>query len=575
MARIPEHFIDDLISRADIIEIINTRINLKKNGREFTALCPFHDEKSPSFTVSPVKQFYHCFGCGAHGTAIGFLMAYDNLDFVSAIEELAQIVGMDVPKHGYSGEHKPPDLGYKILADATSLYQQQLKNKPQANAAVSYLKQRGVTGTIASKYKIGYAPPGWQFISDALHKDHSGDQLLAAGLTIKNENGKVYDRFRDRIMFPIHDYRGRVVAFGGRVLNDDKPKYLNSPETSIFHKGKELYGLYEAKSGAKTLDQLLVVEGYMDVIALAQHDIPYAVATLGTALTVDHLKRLFKVINKITICFDGDKAGREAAWKALNVALPYMQEGREINFFLLPQNEDPDTLVRKGKTQFESLLNEALSFSDFFIHKLKQNIDMSTLDGRAKFAANARPLIDQLPSGIYKQMLNQQIAKLAQIDLPQYKSNYQSPSKYKQWHKNKPDTFLQHISPVRLAISILLQHTQAAKSIIINDAWLKSDIPGTKLLYLLATALHDKSDLSSAALIERWRGQPEYQYLVKLINHHIDIPESIQEDEFIKTCELINKQITEQRSDYLIKKSKVETLSKNEKTELALLLSKK
>ena len=345
--RIPPSFIDDLLARIDIVDLIGQRIALRKAGKDFQARCPFHDERTPSFTVSPDKQFYHCFGCGAHGTAIGFLMEHDRLAFREAVEELAQRVGLVIPSDG-EPIRTGPDQGplYQVLEQAAELYRQQLRSHPEAARAVDYLKGRGLTGEIAARYGLGYAPSGWDFLLSRLGRDPAGRQrLLQAGL-ITDQDGKSYDRLRERIVFPIRDRRGRVIGFGGRVLGDGKPKYLNSPETPVFHKGRELYGLYEAQKARRKLERLLVVEGYMDVIALAQFGIDYAVATLGTATTPEHLQLLLRSAPELVFCFDGDRAGRDAAWKALQTALPLATGNQSLRFLFLPEGEDPDTLVR-------------------------------------------------------------------------------------------------------------------------------------------------------------------------------------------------------------------------------------
>ncbi len=355
---IPQSFIDDLMNRIDIVEVIDGRVPLKKTGREYTACCPFHNEKTPSFTVSPTKQFYHCFGCGAHGTAIGFLMEYEHLSFPESVEELARLAGVPMEYEGPSPNEpvrrKKDESLYDLLAKVDQYYRQQLRQHPQSRRAVDYLKQRGVSGEIAAEFGLGFAPPGWDNLERQLGQSAEvREKLVSTGMLIKKDSGGSYDRFRDRIMFPIRDRRGRTIAFGGRILPDnqekgDKPpaKYLNSPETPLFHKGQELYGLYEARQALRDITRLMVVEGYMDVVALAQYGIRYAVATLGTATTEEHLHKLFRLTPEIVFCFDGDRAGREAAWRALNNALPVMREGRQIRFMFLPDGEDPDSYVR-------------------------------------------------------------------------------------------------------------------------------------------------------------------------------------------------------------------------------------
>ena len=364
--RIPQHFIDDLIARADIVEVLGRRIQLKKAGREFKANCPFHDEKTPSFTVSPGKGFYHCFGCGAHGTALGFLMEYEHLSFVEAVEALASMMGVEVPREAGERPARRFDELYELMARVDRHFQSELRNNTEA---VEYLKGRDIDGDSARRYGIGFAPAGWSHLLDKFGKTPEEiERLLACGLIIRKDNGQHYDRFRDRIMFPIRDSRGRCIGFGGRVTGNDEPKYLNSPETALFHKGRELYGLDEARQAIRHIEKLVVVEGYMDVIGLARHGINFAVATLGTATTEEHLNRLFRLTDDVYFSFDGDRAGRQAAWRALETALPHMREGRQIRFVFLPEGEDPDSFVQQqGTAAFEAALDDGQSLADFLI----------------------------------------------------------------------------------------------------------------------------------------------------------------------------------------------------------------
>jgi DNA primase len=394
--RIPQSFIDDLVSRADIVEVIDSHVPLKKAGREHKACCPFHDEKTPSFTVSSEKQFYHCFGCGAHGTVLGFLMNYRHLEFVEAVEALAQRLGLDVPHEDDEGRPAtaPTAPLYELLARASSYYQRQLREHPERARAVEYLKSRGLSGEIAAEFKLGYAPPGWDNLTRALGPGEAErNQLVRAGLSVERSE-RAYDRFRDRVMFPILDRRGRTIGFGGRVLGDDTPKYLNSPEGAIFHKGRELYGAYQAISSSKTLQRVIVVEGYMDVVALAQHGVANAVATLGTSATSDHVEQLFRMVPDVVFCFDGDEAGRRAAWRALETALPRMRDGRQAFFMFLPEGEDPDSLVRsRGGEAFEKLAADAPSLGTFLFDRLVDQVDLGTIDGRSRMVELARPLL--------------------------------------------------------------------------------------------------------------------------------------------------------------------------------------
>ncbi|WP_009877418.1 DNA primase, partial [Pseudomonas aeruginosa] len=418
---IPQSFIDDLLNRTDIVEVVSSRIQLKKTGKNYSACCPFHKEKTPSFTVSPDKQFYYCFGCGAGGNALGFVMDHDQLEFPQAVEELAKRAGMDVPREERGGRghtpRQPTDSPlYPLLSAAAEFYKQALKSHPARKAAVNYLKGRGLTGEIARDFGLGFAPPGW----DNLLKHLGGDNLqlkamLDAGLLVENsDTGKRYDRFRDRVMFPIRDSRGRIIAFGGRVLGDDKPKYLNSPETPVFHKGQELYGLYEARQKNRDLDEIMVVEGYMDVIALAQQGIRNAVATLGTATSEEHIKRLFRLVPSILFCFDGDQAGRKAAWRALESVLPNLQDGKRVRFLFLPEGEDPDSLVRaEGEDAFRArITQQAQPLAEYFFQQLMLEADPATLEGKAHLATLAAPLLEKIPGNNLRLLMRQRLSEI-------------------------------------------------------------------------------------------------------------------------------------------------------------------
>ncbi|MBD9657553.1 MULTISPECIES: DNA primase [unclassified Pseudomonas] len=422
---IPQSFIDDLLNRTDIVDVVSSRIQLKKTGKNYSACCPFHKEKTPSFTVSPDKQFYYCFGCGAGGNALGFVMDHDQTEFPQAVEELAKRAGMDVPREdngrGGGRPRQPTDSPlYALLKAAADYYRQALKSHPQRRAAVEYLKGRGLSGEIARDFGLGFAPPGW----DNLLKHLAGDSLqhkamIDAGLLVENpDSGKRYDRFRDRVIFPIHDSRGRVIAFGGRVLGDDKPKYLNSPETPVFHKGQELYGLYEARKNNRNLDEIMVVEGYMDVIALAQQGLRNAVATLGTATSEEHLKRIFRLVPSVLFCFDGDQAGRNAAWRALEAALPNLQDGRRARFLFLPDGEDPDTLVRsEGTEAFQARIHQhAQPLADYFFQQLSEEADPRSLEGKAHLVTLAAPLIDKIPGNTLRALMRQRLTQITGLD---------------------------------------------------------------------------------------------------------------------------------------------------------------
>ncbi|MCL5060052.1 MAG: DNA primase, partial [Candidatus Thermoplasmatota archaeon] len=413
---IPQSFIQELLNRVDIVDVVERYVPLKKAGANFAACCPFHNEKSPSFTVSPTKQFYHCFGCGAHGTAIGFVMEYQGIGFVDAVEELAKSIGLAVPQEsrgdaaGGRGEPASANL-YGVMQQALRYYRTELKN---SDKAVAYLKQRGLTGEIAARFGIGYAPDGWQNLQ-AVFPDYAESRALAeAGLVIDNESGRRYDRFRDRVMFPILDQRGNVIAFGGRVIGAGEPKYLNSPETPLFQKGHELYGLVQARKAIRDQGRILVVEGYMDVVALAQHGVDYAVATLGTATTPYHVQRLLRLADRIVFCFDGDQAGRRAAWRALENSLSALTDGAELSFLFLPEGEDPDSYIRShGKAGFEAMLDEALTLSQFLFKELTARGDIQSEEGRARLVQNAKPLIEKVPAPTLSLLLKKRLAELA------------------------------------------------------------------------------------------------------------------------------------------------------------------
>ncbi|GAB2510616.1 DNA primase [Microbulbifer agarilyticus] len=433
--KIPQYFIDDLLARADIVPVVDSRVKLRKTGKNYSACCPFHDEKTPSFTVSPDKQFYYCFGCGASGNAVGFLMEYDRLPFPEAVEKLAASLSLEVPREkldaGQLKRQQESQSLYQLTEKAAEYYREKLRDHKVSTPAITYLKNRGLSGAICKEFGIGLAPPGWDNLLNQLGtSSEKAGQLELAGLAIRRqdsdghsngkESGKAepakrhhYDRFRNRIMFPIRDQRGRTIAFGGRVLGDDKPKYLNSPETPIFHKGRELYGLWEARQANRELKRLIVVEGYMDVVALAQFDIRCAVATLGTACGEDHIQLAFRHTQEIVFCFDGDKAGRTAARRALEAGLPHMQDGRSLRFLLLPEGEDPDTLVRQiGGERFDQLIDEqGRPLEDFLFDLLGEGINIQTMDGRARLSKAAAPLLDLLPAGVYRQLMFQQLAR--------------------------------------------------------------------------------------------------------------------------------------------------------------------
>ena len=522
--RIPQTFIDDLLTRTDIVDVIDSRVQLKKAGREYKACCPFHDEKTPSFTVSQVKQFYHCFGCGVHGTAISFLMEFEHMDFVEAVEDLAQLAGLEVPRDT-NFESRPQASTqplHELLEKASTYYQQQLRNHPQAGRAVDYLKQRGLSGEVAARFGVGFAPPGWDNLLTALGSDDTARQgLKETGLVIERSDGSgVYDRFRDRIQFPIQDRRGRTIGFGGRVLGDDTPKYLNSPESSVFHKGQELYGLFEARKAVRKLERLLVVEGYMDVVALAQFDINYAVATLGTATTPEHLERLFRTAPEVVFCFDGDRAGRAAAWRALENSLPVLRDGREARFLFLPEGEDPDSLVRQvGREKFEQQIGGAVHLSDFLFDHLTSELDIDSIDGRARLVDQARPLLARLPDSVFRQLMVERLAEIARTDATRLEERLKKPAEKETPKHTRPvPPSAQHSgkSAVRDAIAILLHQPELAQQLDALPFPPSELLPGIPLLAELFELLQQRPGLTTGSVLEHWRDREEARHLSKL-----------------------------------------------------------
>jgi len=550
--RIPPQFIDDLLQRVDIVEVINRRLPLKRAGKEYQARCPFHDEKTPSFTVSNEKQFYHCFGCGAHGSAIGFLMEYDHLEFVEAIEELAGMLGVEVPRE--SGGRQGPDLRplYATLEQAAHYYQRQLREHPRAGDAVAYLKQRGLSGEIAASFGIGFAPPGWDNLLRALGRDETAIVRLREAGLISEPEGKRYDRLRNRIVFPIRDPRGRVIGFGGRVLNaEDSPKYLNSPETPLFHKGQELYGLYEARQALRRLDRLLVVEGYMDVLALAQFGIRNGVATLGTATTGEHLELIFRNCGEVVFCFDGDRAGRDAAWKALRTALPVMSEGREARFLFLPEGEDPDTLVRQeGEEAFNRRIEQAQPLSAFLFEQLASQVDMQTDEGAAHFGEQAISLLERLPKGIFRERMYQQLEMKLGMLRGSLQQARPTPSRVAQRPRRSDAQYrLPRPTPLRLVIAMLLDQPSLVRVIDETDAtWRQWHSPGIPLLCELIEIIHTQPHINKAALLERWRGREAFVHLNRLADYRFDIPGLDQAAELRDALQKLNLQYLKEQA---------------------------
>jgi DNA primase len=591
--RIPQSFIDDLTARADIVELIGSRVELKKAGREYRACCPFHNEKTPSFWVSPVKQFYHCFGCGAHGTALGFLMEYDKLSFPEAIEELAGRLGLDVPREAGA---QPDNTG-----STTPLYDMNLRVAkyfasvlPSDARAREYAKKRGLTRDTVDKFMIGFATNSWNEVLKRFGANDADRKVLSeCGLIIERERtdsrtlDRHYDRFRDRLMFPVRDSRGRVLAFGGRIVDQGEPKYLNSPETMLFHKGRELYGLYEVRQSRATLKRLLVVEGYMDVARLHQAGVNYAVATLGTATTPEHLRRIFKLVNEVVFCFDGDKAGRAAAWRALGNALPEAREGRQIRFLFLPEGHDPDSLVgEEGREAFEKRLEGALPLSEYLATALGEQADLSHADGRAQFAELARPLVTKVAPGVYRDLLIDRLAdsiKLSAARLNQL------------WFNEVTDTAGNHLSAgpsstppggrnpvanrvardgggnkglVTRAVKLVVHFPAVAARV--SGALLSrlemNDDPGSRFLFELLDQLQQDPASNTAVLLERWRERPEVARMRALAGEEmLGLEEASAALDLIAAIERLALEPTMRRHDELMAKG---DLTDDERIEL-------
>ena len=513
--RIPDDFIDAVLARTDIADVIGTRVPLRRSGRELIGRCPFHEEKTPSFTVSPQKQFYHCFGCGAHGTAIGFLMAIDRLDFREAITELAQRAGMPLPEAAGSAQARGgPPLAplYEVLSAASAFYQKQLRRHPAAGSAVDYLKNRGLTGATAARFHLGFAPDEWDSLKRALAPRYGETLLRQAGLLTGDDDRRGYDRFRGRIVFPIEDRRGRVIGFGGRIIGAGEPKYLNSPETPLFHKGRELYGLPNVLQHARNLDALLVVEGYMDVLMLAQHGIDTAVAVLGTALTAEHLRAAFRITPRLVLCFDGDAAGRRAAERAVDTALAELTDGRELRLLFLPQGEDPDSLVRRiGRDAFLAQVGTAMPVSQYLLHRLEQQVDIGSTEGRARLSALARPLLDKLPAGLYRDLLAEDIGRL--VGRPITPAAGVRPA-LAAHGRPRPG---RRPSLVRRAILLLAHYPQLAAELDVLHTVQGIDRPGMDLLRRLLDAIAQLRQPRLDHLIELWRDSDDGAMLSRIL----------------------------------------------------------
>ena len=594
MGLIPQTFIDELIARADIVEIIGLRVPLKKAGREYRACCPFHNEKTPSFWVSPDKQFYHCFGCGAHGTVLKFLMEHDRMAFPEAVEELAERLGLEVPREAGSAAgntKRAEEPLYELMGRVAKFFADTLARDARARA---YIERRGLEAATLEQFEIGYAPNSW---NEVLRRFGTGETerraLLDLGLIIERERGQIregdrhYDRFRDRIMFPIRDVRGRVIAFGGRIIEQGEPKYLNSPETALFHKGRELYGLYETRRTRSNLKRLLIVEGYMDAVRLHQAGINYAVATLGTATTPEHFKRIFRLVTEVVFAFDGDRAGRAAAWRALQHALPEAREGREIRFLFLPEGHDPDSLVgEEGREAFEKRLDSTLPLSEYLVSELQGQADLSHADGRARFAELARPLLVRLTEGVYRELVLKRIAGslgIARERLEELMDLAPPPSVRPGGDSNSAAQVRTRTSGgrgslVRQAVARLVRFPAMAQQVTLEEraALEACEEAGIDLLRQLLDDLREHPLQIPAQVIERWADKPGGDFLPKLLHR-----EEVVADEAVAAQELhgalakLADTVSVQRLKVLEEKSRWTRLSPEELKEFQELIVRK
>lgn len=596
--RIPQHFIDDLVGRTDIVELIGARVPLKKSGREFKACCPFHDEKSPSFWVSPDKQFYHCFGCGAHGSALGFLMNYDRLSFPEAVEELAARVGLEIPREARALDSRSRDEAdlTALMAQVAAFWADRLKGDARASR---YLAQRGLNAEIIERFGIGYSANSWSEVLYRFSKDTKQREALSAcGLIIERDSGgsrdgeRYYDRFRDRVMFPIRDARGRVLAFGGRIIDQGEPKYLNSPETALFHKGRELYGLYEVRQNRAPLKRLMVVEGYMDVVRLHQAGIHYAVATLGTATTPEHLKRAFRLVGEVIFAFDGDRAGRAAAWRALGNALPEARDGRQLKFLFLPEGHDPDSLVgEEGREAFEARLDGALPLSEYLVRELSSQVDLGNADGRARFAANAQPLVAKVPEGVYRDLLTERCAQAIRLRAERLQELWAGAggdgrsSAPLQPAAKVGGASLATVRPargagrgglMRQAALAIVHHPKIAARLQGTDLehLAALDEAGADLLRELIADLREQPCANTGQLLERWRERPEHERFARLASAESLVPgDEAALLEVRDALARMREQQRRRRLDALLEQERLAGLSDIEKAELQQLMA--
>ena len=579
---IPRTFIDDLITRIDIVDVIDARVSLKKAGKNYKACCPFHNEKTPSFNVIPDRQFYNCFGCGAGGNVITFLMEYEHMEFVEAVEELARTAGVEVP---YEGSHRPQQNTAKVhdlrelMEQVSQFYVSQLGVHAQKNQPSDYLKKRGLSESTIKAFDIGFAPPGWDGLLKKFGRNpETIKHLVDTGMLVVKDDGKTYDRFRERIMFPIRDRRGRVIAFGGRIIDDGVPKYLNSPETEIFHKSFELYGLNSVIKSGAAKENILVVEGYMDVVSLANYGVNNAVATLGTAITEQHIQALIKQSDVVIYCFDGDVAGKKAAWRALEASLAYVKKGMQFKFMFLPDGEDPDTMVAQlGVNGFNELIAQARPLSDFMMERLLEQADYRTTDGQANLIEKARPLFSQLPNGGFSNLMVGRLAKYVQMPeqvlAQQLRGNEARPQNFQSVNRRSFRKLeIEKPSTIKLAIAMLLEKPSLAMTVGAPTELKELLVPGVALLHGLLVFIQQNPNTTTGALLERWRDNEEGRYLPKILNWEHHVPEEGLESEFVAAINGLYIQLKDQKVERLLEQSKIAPLSEEDKQELKQLM---
>ena len=569
--RISREFIDDLLVRVDIVDLIDSHVPLKKTGNNYVARCPFHTEKTPSFSVNRNKQFFHCFGCGASGNAISFLMDFSHLDFIEAVEDLANFAGIDVQRESLdiNSAYKKDDLSnlYLLMDRVASFYVEQLRLTPKA---IDYLKARSVKGEIARDFILGYAPDKW----NALTEKFDQQLLIDAGLLVIKDDGRAYDRFRDRIMFPIRDKRARIIGFGGRVIDDSLPKYLNSPETSLFHKGKEVYGLYELLEKNSKPQRILIVEGYLDVIALAQYGINYAVAALGTATSQAHLDLLFRFSSELVFCFDGDRAGREAAWRAMESTFSCLKDGRQMRIMILPKNHDPDSLVREeGLSGFTARMQSAQPLSDYFFEHVTEELNLSEMEGRAQLIGKAKPYLEKLPEGVFKEMMFDRLKELSGQSSLESLENLVIGD----FAKQKPLQFEpSRLSSARVAIALLLQRPSLAEIVIQKDIdWNGLEFRGMQLFKNILEVIGDKKSINTAVLIEHYRDTNEEKSVKALALLDVYVSDDKIEDVFCDALNVLLKQARDVGISKLLAKAQAKSLEMEEQELLIKMLTNK